>query len=69
VSDREARSRDFGRKLAAALKERAVKSRAEHDLDPRYVMLGAADYLRETAEFQLDPPVDRARTDTEERRN
>ena len=69
MADKETRSRDFGRKLGKALKERAVDSSSEHDLDSRYVMLGAADYLRETAEFELEPPIDSARTDTEERRN
>jgi len=43
----EQRSREFGIKLAQALRQRAVEAAKEHDLDARYVALGAAEYLRE----------------------
>jgi hypothetical protein len=31
--------------------------------------LGAAEYVRDTAEFQLDPPLDAGRTEPHDRRN
>jgi hypothetical protein len=71
VSDRERqqRSKAFGIKLAKALRERAIEARREHALDDRYVLLGAADYLRDAAEFQLSPPIDEANVDPDERLN
>jgi hypothetical protein len=67
--ERQQRSKEFGIKLAKALSDRASETRREHDLDPRYVMLGAAEYLRKAAEFQIDPPLDPGRTDPHDRRN
>ena len=65
----EQRSREFGIKLAQALRQRAVEAATEHDLDARYVALGAAEYLRKRAEFELNPPIDTSRTDPGEREN
>jgi len=67
--ERQQRSREFGIKLAKALRQRAVDARHEHDLDPRYVMLGAGDYLHDTADFQLDPPLDDAHANPDKRAN
>ena len=65
----EQRSREFGIKLAQALRRRAVEAANEHDLDARYVALGAAEYLRKRAEFELKPSIDVSRTDPAEREN
>ena len=62
-------SKEFGIKLAKAVRERATEAANEHDLDARYVMLGAAEYLRKTAEAQLDPPIDLSQTDPGRRKN
>jgi hypothetical protein len=69
VADREQRSREFGVEFAKALRDKAREAAATHDLDARYVMLGAADYLRKDAEFRLDPPLNPARTRDDERQN
>ena len=69
-ADRKQRSRQFGVKLAKLLKARAAEAAQTTDpLDPRHVMLGAADYLRDEAAFQIDPPIDATRTDPDDRRN
>ncbi len=65
--EREQRSPEFGIKLAKVLRHRAQEVREEFDLDPRYVILGAAEYLRETAESQIDPPLDEPAVDPNER--
>lgn len=65
--ERQQRSKEFGVKLAKALRQRAAETRSDGDLDPRYVVLGAAEYLRDAAEFQINPPVDGSRVDPEER--
>jgi hypothetical protein len=62
-------SKEFGIKLAKALRQRATEAASEHELDPRFVMLGAAEYLRKTAEFQLDSPIDPSQTDFGDRSN
>lgn len=62
-------SREFGIKLAKALRQRAGEAAKENGLDSRFVMLGAADYLKETAEFQLDPPIDPSQADFRDRSN
>jgi hypothetical protein len=67
--NREQASREFGIKFAKALREKAHEAGKQHDLDPRYIMLGAADYLRKDAEFKIDPPIDTSRADPEERDN
>jgi hypothetical protein len=67
--ERQQRSRELGIKLAKARRQRAAEARHEQDLDARYVMLGAADYLREAADFQINAPIDDARVDPEERLN
>lgn len=67
--ERQQRSKEFGIKLAKLLRRRATEAKAEANLDPRYVMLGAAEYLRKQAEFQIDPPIDTARVEPEDRRN
>jgi hypothetical protein len=69
VNDKEQQSREFGVKLAKALEQRAREAAAEADLDHRYVILGAADHLHSEASFRLDPPIDSARVDAEERSN
>ena len=69
MAEREQRSREFGIQFAKALRDKAGEAAAEHDLDPRYIVLGAAEYLRRDAEFRLDPPLDSTRTDPEEREN
>ena len=71
MSERKQRedSKEFGIKLAKAVRERATEAANEHDLDARYVMLGAAKYLSETAEAQLDPPIDLSKTDLDHRKN
>jgi hypothetical protein len=66
--ERQQRSREFGIKLAKVLRQRAVEARHE-ELDARYVMLGAAEYLRDAADFQINPPIDAARVDPDERLN
>jgi hypothetical protein len=63
------KSREFGVKLARALRQRAIEAASEHVVDARYVMLGAAEYLRETAERQLNPELDDSRTAADEREN
>lgn len=65
----EQRSREFGIKLAKALRQRALEAAKEHDLDARYVALGAAEYLRKRAESELKPSIDTSRTDPAEREN
>jgi hypothetical protein len=67
--ERRQRSREFGVQLAKALRDRATEARQRDDLDPRYVMLGAADYLRNLAEIQIDPPIDEGKVDPDERLN
>ena len=67
--ERQQRSREFGIQLAKVLRRRATEAKHEHDLDPRYVMLGAGDYLSEAANFQIEPPVDDTRIDPHERSN
>jgi hypothetical protein len=67
--ERRQQSREFGIKLATLLQNRAYETRREHGLDPRYVMRGAADYLRERAEIQINPPLDNTLTDPDQRRN
>jgi hypothetical protein len=67
--ERQQRSREFGIKLAKGLRDRATEARREHDLDPRYVMLGAGDYLRQAAEAQINSPLDGTRVDPDERAN
>jgi hypothetical protein len=66
--ERQQRSREFGIKLAKVLRQRAVEARHE-GLDARYVMVGAADYLRDAADVQIDAPIDDARVDPGERLN
>jgi hypothetical protein len=65
---RQQRSREFGIKLAKVLRQRAAEARHE-DLDARYVMLGAAEYLRDAADVQINPPIDDAHVDPDERLN
>ena len=67
--NKEQASREFGIKFAKALREKASEAAAEHDLDARYIVLGAAEYLRKDAEFRLDPPLDTSRTNPREREN
>ncbi len=67
--ERQQRSREFGIKLAKVLRHRAQETREEFGLDPRYVILGAAEYLRETAEFQIDPPLDHSAVEPDDRLN
>jgi hypothetical protein len=69
VAEKEQRSRELGIKFAKALRDRAREAAATHDLDARYVMLGAAEYLRKDAEFRLHPPLNPARTRDDEREN
>jgi len=66
--ERQQRSREFGIKLAKVLRQRAGEA-AQEDLDARYVMLGPAEYLRDAAHFQINPPIDDARIDPDERSN
>jgi hypothetical protein len=69
MAAKEQRSRELGIKFAKALREKAREAAAEHDLDARYVMLGAAEYLRRDAEFRLDPSLNSERTRDDERLN
>jgi hypothetical protein len=65
-------SREFGIKFARALRDHAREAAAEHDLDDRYICLGAAEYLRQDAESRLRPQpdqIDPSRTTPEEREN
>ena len=64
--NKEQASREFGIKFAKALRDKAGEAAAEHDLDARYIMLGAAEYLRKGAEAL---PLDPSRTNPEEREN
>ena len=69
MAQREQRSREFGIKFAKALRDKAREAAAEHDLDARYIMLGAAEYLREDAELRIAPPplnLERTRDDERE---
>jgi len=67
--NRQQEAREFGIKFAKALRDAASEAAAEHDLDDRYIVLGAAEYLRKDAEFRLDPPLNVARTRDDEREN
>ena len=71
MGERERRqwSNEFDIKLAKSLRDRAVESRSGDDLDPRYGMLGAADFLRNAAELQITPPIDDANIDPSDRLN
>ena len=69
MAEKEQRSREFGIRLAKVLRDRAAEAAVEHDLDVRYVVLGAGEYLRRDAKFRLDPPLDSSRTNLEERGN
>jgi hypothetical protein len=62
-------SREFGIKFAKALRVSAREAADAHDLDDRYIVLGAAEYLRKDAEFRLDLPLNPARTRDDEREN
>lgn len=66
---RQQASREFGVKLARAVGMRAADAAKHDDLDARFVMLGAAEYLKEKAELQLDPPLDSTQTGAAKRRN
>jgi hypothetical protein len=52
-------SKEFGIKLAQALKQRAAAAAPTNDLDARFVLIGAAEYLKKmadgSAEDLLDP--------------
>jgi hypothetical protein len=62
-------SEEFGVKLAKAVRQRALEAAGEHQLDARYVMRGAAEYLSKTAESQINPPLDPAQTREDRREN
>jgi hypothetical protein len=68
-AERRQRSKEFGIQLAKLLVTRAEEARAEADLDPRYVVLGAAEYLGDRADFQIDPPLDLLNADAADRSN
>jgi hypothetical protein len=69
MAKKEQLSREFGIKFAQALRDKAREAAAKHDLDDRYIVLGAAEYLRKDAEFRLDPPINPERTRDDEREN
>lgn len=69
MAEKEQRSREFGIKFAKALRDKAGEAAAEHDLDARYIVLGAAEYLSKDAEFRIDPRLDPSRTGPAEREN
>jgi hypothetical protein len=62
-------SREFGIKLAKALRTWAAEARHDHDLDARYVILDAAEYLRDAADFQINPTLDDTNVDPDQRVN
>jgi hypothetical protein len=68
-AERRQRSKEFGIQLAKLLVRRAEEARGEGDLDPRYVVLGAAEYLGDRADFQIDPPLDLLHADAADRSN
>ena len=71
MNERELRqnSEEFGVKLAKAVSQRALEAAREHQLDARYVMRGAAEYLSKKAESQINPPLDLSETDEDRRQN
>ena len=69
MGDREQRSKELGVKLAKALIEHANTVQGEVNVDTRYVMLGAAEYLHKASEVSLNPPLDPRRTAHDERQN
>ena len=52
MAEKEQRSREFGVKFAKALRAKAGEAASEYDLDARYIVLGAAEYLRRDAELR-----------------
>jgi hypothetical protein len=69
VAAGEEEARRFGFQLARALQDHAREAAAQHDLDARYVIEGAAQFLTKTAERELRPPGDDAAEDARDRRN
>ena len=76
MNEREERGREIGAKLAQALRSHANKLRDEHDVDVRFVVLGAIDALSDWLDtldriVAPDAPeiVDRAKTEGADEQN
>ncbi len=57
-TQRQQLSKEFGIKLAKALRQRTAEVAPTNDLDARFVLIGAAEYLRKMADASAEELFD-----------